>query len=900
MPPIHTVYLIHHSHTDVGYTHDQPIVWDLHTRFIDEALRLATNYLHADGEAVFRWTVETTGVLRHWLDHASPADVDRFLALERAGRIEVTGMFANVTPLYDTDELLESLQLIGYLRRTYGITIRHAMNCDVNGQNWPLVDLLLDVGIQGFSMAINTHFGGALRPRPYPFIWEGPSGRHLLTYNGWTYDKGLRFGIGRDMEKFATVWWPKVQAYLDEIDYPLPVLMLQSYHPFGDNGPAYDFTEFIARWNQEGRVPHLVMATPSTWWAEVRRYQDRLPVWSGDWTDFWNFGCISSAREQAINRESRERLRRADLLHTAVQAVTHQVDETGGPKLWAPVSFARHREQAWRSLMLWDEHTWGADVSVRFPDSQDTVSQWHHKAGYAYQARSLSLMLQRDGLGDLARCVEVADAQAFLLFNPLPWERTIAGFLWPTQTRLRGTADDTTAGRHHLDRQPFPFPNPEEVPHLPRAGLQGPDTPNLVLPPVRVPACGYTVIRPETLEGGPAVTQIREAEEVRNHRFRVVFDREQGGIHSLYDLALDWEWVDSGAAWPFHGYVHEEVADRSHPWPRELIAYQEWDAPTPEIPIGWKPDWWARRRGPTQLVSHKVYATPLGWVVVQKLEAPGVEGLLTQRVFLPDYDDFVECTSYWSQGSDTHPQAAYLVFPFYLPGAEPRLDIGGVPVVPDEDQLPGACRDYFTVQGWVDFSNQERGVTIALPENPMVQIGGFHFGRYQQERPATPPWLLGWVTNNYWETNFRAHQLGMVHARYRIYPHEGGFQEARAHRHALETLHAHPMLHPLGEPKIAKGPRLPERGTLLTLPEPPVLVLHILPDGQGRAVVRLFNADHTPHRATLGSGLLHIRRAYRADLFGQPQQELDALGGQVEVELPPRRVTALVLELQPA
>ena len=36
MSKVETVYLIHHSHTDIGYTHDQPIVWDLHGRFIEE------------------------------------------------------------------------------------------------------------------------------------------------------------------------------------------------------------------------------------------------------------------------------------------------------------------------------------------------------------------------------------------------------------------------------------------------------------------------------------------------------------------------------------------------------------------------------------------------------------------------------------------------------------------------------------------------------------------------------------------------------------------------------------------------------------------------------------------------------------------------------------------------
>ena len=46
---------------------------------------------------------------------------------------------------------------------------------------------------------------------------------------------------------------------------------------------------------------------------------------------------------------------------------------------------------------------------------------------------------------------------------------------------------------------------------------------------------------------------------------------------------------------------------------------------------------------------------------------------------------------------------------------------------------PARCRDYFTVQGWVDFNNGEHGVTIATPENPMVQLGDFHFAHNQSE-----------------------------------------------------------------------------------------------------------------------------------------------------------------------
>ena len=125
MSQIDTIYFIHHTHTDIGYTHDQPIVWDLHERFIDQTIECAERWADREGDEVFRWTVETTAVLWQWLQHASPRQIERFLALERAGRIEVTGMLANITPLYDVDQLIESFQVMGRLREEYGLTIRY-------------------------------------------------------------------------------------------------------------------------------------------------------------------------------------------------------------------------------------------------------------------------------------------------------------------------------------------------------------------------------------------------------------------------------------------------------------------------------------------------------------------------------------------------------------------------------------------------------------------------------------------------------------------------------------------------------------------------------------------------------------------------------------------------------
>jgi len=224
-------------------------------------------------------------------------------------------------------------------------------------------------------------------------------------------------------------------------------------------------------------------------------------------------------------------------------------------------------------------------------------------------------------------------------------------------------------------------------------------------------------------------------------------------------------------------------------------------------------------------------------------------------------------------------------------------------MVVGSDQLPGVCLDYFTVQGWVDLSNEELGVTVAMPENPMVQLGNFHFAHNQAQYTLERPMLLGWVTNNYWETNFRAHQPGRVQARYRIKPYRGHFNELQAHRFGLEAAHPQPFLQHLGEPE-RHPPLLPESGALLRLPqhvspESPILTLHVkAAERQPGVIVRLFNASDQAQSAEIGSGLLRILSAQSCDLLEKPQGSIEVQNGTVTLNVPARRVTAVLLNVE--
>ncbi len=248
-----------------------------------------------------------------------------------------------------------------------------------------------------------------------------------------------------------------------------------------------------------------------------------------------------------------------------------------------------------------------------------------------------------------------------------------------------------------------------------------------------MPALGYTVVSKDDLLTYKLTDNVSEDAVVETDRHRLVFDRERGGVISWIDKESGREWVDGEAGYAFGGFVHEEVADREHETPRKLLSFMDWDPDAVERRSLWQSGWHARRRTPTAVLSHKIYTTPLGTEVVQVLEQPGVDGPVVTSVFLPNYADYVEFWGHWRMGLDTHPQATYLAFPFALPDATARFDLGGLAVEPGRQQLPGSCMDYFTVQNWVDFSNQDLGVTIATPDNPMVQLGDFHFAKHQRD-----------------------------------------------------------------------------------------------------------------------------------------------------------------------
>src|SRR6185312_16117348 len=89
---IQDILLLHHSHLDVGYTHSQPVLWELQSEYITQAVNWLEETADLPDGARPKWTCEVTEPVLQWLKRASSTDVARFKKLHGEGRMGLGAM----------------------------------------------------------------------------------------------------------------------------------------------------------------------------------------------------------------------------------------------------------------------------------------------------------------------------------------------------------------------------------------------------------------------------------------------------------------------------------------------------------------------------------------------------------------------------------------------------------------------------------------------------------------------------------------------------------------------------------------------------------------------------------------------------------------------------------------
>ena len=874
MAMIREILVLHHSHLDVGYTHSQPIVWEIQREFIDQALDLLTSTADWPPLSRPKWTCEVTAPLLRWADSAGENELERFQSFLDQGRIGISAMQYNTTPLCSAEVLSRQIGPVRGLRSRFGARIRTAIQHDVNGVPWPLADMLIDAGIELLIMAVNADHGHAVSPRPGVFLWIAPSGRHLLVMNGNAYtmfDQILRTwdnsvaGMRNGLSEYG--------VHLERIGYPHDFLYLTTTNPpeAWDNSPPNPWVaRLIREWNDAAGDPPIRYVTPEDLLERLRRLQlAALPVLRGDWTDFWSFGNGSTAYETAVSRRARFTLEAAELLRTA---------RTSGEG--APGGKDQHprrvNENAWDKLALFCEHTW-THWDPR-PENPPARAQSQLKGAFAHEARELAEYRLIDELETLAgNGHQSAKATHVLVVNTTSRARSVVVRLPPAWL---------AAGKH-LRAQRFTWA-------LQREGREK----GAAYGPVDLLPFGWKRIRVDELAPAQPSSSLRQRDGRGNEGLiespfhTVTYDRSTGRVTGVRDTRLGWDVMAPGGP-GFFDMVRERP-DPGVDGSRDAIYQRDLEKEKLDQPC-WKTDWVAERQGTSKTLSCVVSRDEDSITLERSLAAPGVD-LLRQKITLRSDSDAIELEATLHKRDSTDPEGMYFTFPLDLPaGWRCHFDTAGVPVELDAEQLPGSCKGWMSVDTAIALHAPGRCATLVCPDSTLVQPGGFFFGRLLNEVPRdSRPLLLAWPLNNYWNTNFPLSQPGLVRLRYGFLT-SGVFNAASCLTRAQELIKA-PIVHPSftadGPARGALASGSSEGRLLVVEADPAVLVDHVkrAEDGRG-VVVRLVNLGEAETVARIRPGGAPAVRAWACGTLEDDRREIPVVQGVAHVTLPPRLLT---------
>jgi hypothetical protein len=127
----------------------------------------------------------------------------------------------------------------------------------------------------------------------------------------------------------------------------------------------------------------VISSTGEAFSAFEKRYGNEIPQFKGDLTPYWEDGAGSTALETRINRNSADRLTQAEVMAAMLSTGTYRA-----------VDF----NEAWRNILLYSEHTWGASASVRNSEDSMVEKQWAVKRQFALDGEKQSKELLGEAL----------------------------------------------------------------------------------------------------------------------------------------------------------------------------------------------------------------------------------------------------------------------------------------------------------------------------------------------------------------------------------------------------------------------------------------------------------------------------------------------------------------------
>jgi hypothetical protein len=558
---------------------------------------------------------------------------------------------------------------------------------------------------------------------PQLYYWEGPDGSRVLHWRAHHYGDGakLRFDASPDeMARRLTDWLLNHPALL-ATDWPYDTALLYGAD-WQDNAPLKEaMVTNVEEFGRRYLFPRILAARPEDFFRDVeRRYGPRIPVRRGDTGTYWEDGAASTAAALATFRAAQLTARASEILALWDDRVTPRDADAMQDRRERVLD----RAQMWRDLLLFGEHTWGADVSVSSPASRQTVAQWEYKKRFIDAGAAAARSQLREGLVRLGRATRVGRGR--IVFNAGSWERTDVA-------RVPGGAGKALSydGRE-----------------LSSVDLEDGDALALFRD---VPPVGYLALTETDREARPP-TNDGEALDGSAGGFSLRIDPATGAIRA---------WTASDGK--------ERV--KPSPWAglNQLVYVLGG-----EHSALWTSGDRNELKNPAQLVIAqskliKCRRERLPGIGVRLIVERALQGFsaITSTVTLYDELPWIDIENRIDKTPTLAKEALYFAFPlmFTSPTVEVEIPLGRMTV--ERDQQPGSCRDWYCHAHWVWLREGADGLLWSAPDTPLFTLNDIVRGTWR--RAITPDGtLFAYAMNNYWHTNYAASQGDTATFRFRL------------------------------------------------------------------------------------------------------------------------------------
>lgn len=386
------VYLMHHSHTDIGYTKSPESTINEQVEYIKTIIRKLdpSNNQETNG---FKWVCESFIIVESFLKTATTDEIELFIDLVKDGQIEVTGMYANLAEVLDAYILDRMIKRAVNASEKYNIDVTSAMNADINGLSKDYAKMLSKNGIHNYYIAVHTHHGMyPLFKKQSCFKWNLGEGEYLNVWNGehYMFGNGFAFSKGAvslhgffdnvDFKKYnqandeswmelAESRFEKYIAQLEVDGYGYDFIPLTIHGKFTDNSmPNFDIANRVKRWNEKNGDQIEVVMCNLTEFFEVANKEANIPVYTGEWPDWWTDGVISAPAQLKL-------FKNAQVQYNKLRELAKDSDD-----------YTLCYEQIDHNLTMYAEHTYGSYDSITNPYHDFTHRQWALKQNYLSNA----------------------------------------------------------------------------------------------------------------------------------------------------------------------------------------------------------------------------------------------------------------------------------------------------------------------------------------------------------------------------------------------------------------------------------------------------------------------------------------------------------------------------------